>query len=204
MYIKNKHLPIKRIIAFGFLLSVLSTASIINNVDALKYDSLETFCNSEVKDKDMQEQCKAGSCDELGGLGGTVQNDCIAHRDHKEEVKLDFKPTEKQEQLSNVEAKNCGDSKIKTTILSGIACRPNSEGGPIVGVLVFILKIMNLGVGLAAVGGIGYAALLYTTAQNNASQTTKSILVITNVAVGIIAYATMMIVLNFIIPGGVM
>lgn len=62
---------------------------------------------------------------------------------------------------------------------------------------------MTAGVGVAAVGGIAWGALLYTTAESKPEQTKKVIGIITNVVIGLVAYAVMGVLLNFVIPGGV-
>lgn len=69
--------------------------------------------------------------------------------------------------------------------------------------LLLALNIMTAGVGVLAVGGIVYGSILYTSAGDKAEQTKKAIGIITNVVIGIIAYALMYLVLNFLIPGGV-
>lgn len=69
--------------------------------------------------------------------------------------------------------------------------------------LVMTLRIMAAGVGILAVAGISYAAVLYVTAADSAEQIKKSKTMITNVVIGIIAFALMYAFLNFLIPGGV-
>ena len=96
----------------------------------------------------------------------------------------------------------CGD--VKTSIIGGDKiCNEGDDDGIILSFMKWILRIMTAGVGVAAVGGIGYGALLYTTAESKPEQTKKAIGIITNVVIGIIAYALMAVLLNFIIPGGV-
>lgn len=97
----------------------------------------------------------------------------------------------------------CGD--VKTSIIKGSAiCDADDEdGGMIFAILKEILKFLTAGIGIAAVGGIGYGALLYTTAESKPEQTKKAIGIITNVVIGIAAYALMYVFLNFLIPGGI-
>ena len=71
------------------------------------------------------------------------------------------------------------------------------------GLLVLALNILTAGVGIAAVGGIVYAAILYTSASDRAEQVKKAKDTIQNVAIGIAAYAGMYLFLNFLIPGGI-
>ena len=69
--------------------------------------------------------------------------------------------------------------------------------------LLLIINIMTAGVGVLAVAGIVYGAVLYTTAEDKADQVKKATDVLTNVVIGLIAFALMWAALNFIIPGGV-
>jgi hypothetical protein len=64
------------------------------------------------------------------------------------------------------------------------------------------INILTAGVGVAAVGGIVYGAVLYTSAGGSQEQVKKAVGIITNVVIGVVAYALMFSVLNFIIPGG--
>lgn len=69
--------------------------------------------------------------------------------------------------------------------------------------LRIVLQIMTAGVGVAAVGGIVYAAVLYTSAGDAADQVKKAKTIITDVVIGLVAYALMFLLLNWLIPGGV-
>jgi hypothetical protein len=90
---------------------------------------------------------------------------------------------------------------VKTSVLKGKMC--DDEDGVIFGILKEVLRILTAGVGVAAVGGIAWGALLYTTAESKPEQTKKAIGIITNVVIGLVAYAVMGVLLNFVIPGGV-
>lgn len=98
----------------------------------------------------------------------------------------------------------CGG--VKTSIIDGSLCggkEDGTEGGTIYALLIGVLNILTAGIGIAAVGGIAYGALLYTTAENKPDQTKKAIGIITNVVIGIVAYGLMFVLLNFLIPGGI-
>ena len=58
------------------------------------------------------------------------------------------------------------------------------------------------GVGIVAVGGIVYGAILYASAADNQAQVTKALEVIRNVVIGLVAYALMYVLIEFLIPGG--
>ncbi|MDB5179834.1 MAG: hypothetical protein JWN12_466 [Candidatus Saccharibacteria bacterium] len=70
------------------------------------------------------------------------------------------------------------------------------------GILLLAINILTAGVGIAAIGGIVYGAILYTSAGGSPEQVKKAMGIITNVVIGVIAYALMFSGLNFLIPGG--
>lgn len=76
----------------------------------------------------------------------------------------------------------------------------NNSG--VFGILKLVINIMTTGVGILAVGGIVYGSILYTSAGGSSEQTKKAIGVITNVVIGLLAYALMYAITNFLIPGG--
>jgi hypothetical protein len=71
------------------------------------------------------------------------------------------------------------------------------------GVLLVAINILIALVAVAALGGIVYGAILYTSAGGNMEQTKKGMQIIGNVVIGLIAFGLMYTALNFIIPGGV-
>ncbi len=70
-------------------------------------------------------------------------------------------------------------------------------------ILALVINILATGIGLVAVGGFIYAAILYATAEDNASQITKAKMTMTNIVIGLVAFALMYGFLQFLIPGGV-
>ena len=78
-----------------------------------------------------------------------------------------------------------------------------TENSGVWGVLLLAINILTAGVGIAAVGGIIYGSILYTSAGGSQEQVKKAMGIITNVVIGVIAYALMFSGLNFLIPGGI-
>jgi len=78
----------------------------------------------------------------------------------------------------------------------------NTATSGIWGLLLYAINILTAGIGIAAVGGVLYGSILYTTASGNPEQTKKAKVTIVNVVIGLVAYALMYSFLNFIIPGG--
>ncbi len=99
-------------------------------------------------------------------------------------------------------AATCGG--VTTSIIS---C---SEGGGteteesgLWGILIITINILTAGVGVLALAGIVYGSVLYTSAGGSPEQIKKARTIFTNVVVGLIAFAAMWGLLNFLIPGGV-
>lgn len=81
--------------------------------------------------------------------------------------------------------------------------RNDLEQNAVWGLLEMALTIMTAGVGILAVGGIVYGSILYASAAGNPEQVKKAMGIITNVVVGLIAFALMFSISNFLIPGGI-
>ncbi len=95
---------------------------------------------------------------------------------------------------------------VKTSIVS-CQTQPGSTGiesSGIWGLLLMVINILTAGVGVLAVGGIVYGAILYTSAGGSPEGVKKARGIITNVVIGVLAYALMFALLNFIIPGGLL
>lgn len=96
----------------------------------------------------------------------------------------------------------CGG--VETSI---IKCDADNSGGTrsngLWQLLLIVVNILTAGIGIVAVGGIVYAAVLYTTAGDKADQVKQAVDIIVNVVIGLILFALMWSLLNFIVPGGV-
>ena len=98
---------------------------------------------------------------------------------------------------------DCGGAKTAIINCSQGDGGENAKDNGIWGVLLIALNILTASVGIAAVGGIVYGSILYTTAADSTEQTKKAIEIIRNVILGLVAYGLMYIGLNFLIPGGI-
>ncbi|MGH7218301.1 MAG: hypothetical protein ACREGE_02575 [Candidatus Microsaccharimonas sp.] len=97
----------------------------------------------------------------------------------------------------------CGG--VETAIIS---CTDQSGGGELTdsglwGILLIVINIMTAGVGVLALAGIVYGAVLYTSAGGSPEQVKKAYTIFTNVVIGVVAFGGMYALLNFLIPGGV-
>lgn len=105
--------------------------------------------------------------------------------------------------LSVSAAPSCGG--VDTAIIScqGDDGSNGAEGSGLWGLLLMAITILTAGVGVVALGGIVWGAVLYTSAGGNPEQVRKAKGIFMNVAIGVISFAGMYVLLNFIIPGGV-
>lgn len=95
---------------------------------------------------------------------------------------------------------------LDCAVLPGDICNKANDGttnGGVFELLKWVLRIMVTLVGIAAVGGVIWAGILYLTAGDNASQTKQAKTIIIDVVIGLIAFALMFLVANWLIPGGV-
>ena len=104
---------------------------------------------------------------------------------------------------SPVSAAKCAgvDTAIISCSQSGKGTTAQDTG--VWALLVLALNILTAGVGITAVGGIVWASILYASASDSAEQTKRAKDIIKNIVIGMIAYAGMYILLNFLIPGGI-
>lgn len=79
----------------------------------------------------------------------------------------------------------------------------NVKNSGVFQILVWVLNIMTAGIGIAAVGALVYAGILYASAGGGSDQIVKSKKIITDTVIGIVAYALMFLVINWLVPGGV-
>lgn len=97
----------------------------------------------------------------------------------------------------------CGG--VETAIIS---CTDQKGGGELEdsglwGILLIVVNIMTAGVGVLALAGIVYGAVLYTSAGGSPEQVKKAYTIFTNVVIGVVAFGGMYALLNFLVPGGV-
>lgn len=70
-------------------------------------------------------------------------------------------------------------------------------------ILLLVLNIMVAGVGIVAVGALGFAGFLYASAADDQNKIKQAKDMIRNTVIGIVAFGLMYVALNFLIPGGI-
>lgn len=73
----------------------------------------------------------------------------------------------------------------------------------IIDIIKQVIKILTAGIGVAAFGAVVYGAFLYTTSEGSPDKVKKAREVWTNTVIGLLIFAFMVAITNFIIPGGV-
>lgn len=136
---------------------------------------------NKLNNKDYQEACK--------GHGGLQPNNGGENPEPPE--------TTEPPEIEEIEIVPC---KVDTSIIT-----PDCSNGdnPIWGLLLLVVNIMTAGIGIVAVGGIIYGAILWTTAEDKNAQIVKAKEVIFNVVLGLVGYALLYAFIQFLIPGGV-
>jgi hypothetical protein len=94
---------------------------------------------------------------------------------------------------------------VKTSI---IHCDEGEEAGDVTqtglwSLLIQIINWLTMGIGVVAVGGLAYASYHYISARGDAGEVKRAKEIITDVILGLMAYALMYSLLNYLIPGGI-
>lgn len=99
---------------------------------------------------------------------------------------------------SNESKNKCGGAKTEI-----INCDEEAGLGAISSIIRMVIMILTILIGLVAVGGITYGAILYASARDNQSQVQEAITIIRNVVIGLLLYGFSVAIINWLIPGGV-
>ena len=93
----------------------------------------------------------------------------------------------------------CGQAE---TVL--IKCSRDTQGAlAIATVLRIAVNILSVIIGVAAVGGLAWASVLYAKAQDNSGNVSEARELIRNIVIGILLYGFLVAIVNWLVPGGV-
>lgn len=101
--------------------------------------------------------------------------------------------------------RRCGS--VDTSLIECKESQDNAdrvEDTPIWELLIIAINVLTAGIGVTAVVGIVYGSILWSSATGSPEQIKKARGIITNVVIGVLCYAVMYLVLNFIVPGGLL
>lgn len=99
-------------------------------------------------------------------------------------------------------AGKCGPDEIETAIIGGGCVKKDNSGNGIYEILSMVLNIMTYGVGILATLGLVYSGILYLTAGGKEDQVIKAKTRIFQIVVGLLIYAVMWLILEWLLPGG--
>ncbi|PID33189.1 hypothetical protein CR969_02100 [Candidatus Saccharibacteria bacterium] len=94
-------------------------------------------------------------------------------------------------------AKKCGG--VETSL---IECGGKGED-TIFNIIKIVIQIMTAGIGVLAVGATIAGGILYASAGGNPENIKKAASIWTNTVIGLILFAFLVAITNFLIPGGV-
>lgn len=187
--------------------------------DACKAGQENGDCTEFANDGERQ-ACEDGTASRLCGVsdGTGTSNSADARRECYDEVKKCLNEGSAGEQkdclakVSGVDeeevkaipevgddgtGKKCGEAE---TIL--IQCE--GEGVTAIGnVLRIIITVISILIGVAAVGGLAWASLLYAKATDSEGDTKESKELIRNIVIGLLLYGFMIAIVNWLVPGGI-
>ena len=101
--------------------------------------------------------------------------------------------------FTSVNAAECGG--VETAIIDCSSAK-DTTGSAVVALLVVAIQILTALIGVVAVGAFIYAGILYASASGNSSQVAKSKEIMLNTVIGLVLFAAMGLLLNYLIPGG--
>jgi hypothetical protein len=96
-----------------------------------------------------------------------------------------------------------GDTKCGGAKTEFISCNEDAGIGAIGTLIRYAVIGLTILIGIVAVGGITYAAILYASSRDNAAQTQQAIGIIRNIVIGLAMYGFTVAIINWLIPGGV-
>jgi len=92
------------------------------------------------------------------------------------------------------EAKKCVETSL-------FGCVDGSDGNGIFFILNIVLTVMTFGVGILGTLGIVIAGIQYASAKDNEQQMAKAKMRILQIVIGMAIWATLFVVLKWLIPG---
>lgn len=163
------------------------------------------------------DQCTAAGGTWIGGTDGaqaarcappTQVGQCQGHGgvDPKDSTKCadgTKKPDDSKAEgaKGSVEGPNSQCGTVKTNL---IGCTKNGEAGQAIGdLLKIVVSVLTVIIGIAATGGLAWAAILYAKAEDIAGNVSEAKTLIRNIVIGILLYGFMVAIVNWLVPGGV-
>ena len=107
-------------------------------------------------------------------------------------------PSNPTPSTQSIQNSSCGTTKTQF-----IACDSKTGVGTINDLIRIGVIVLTVLIGIVAVAGIAYAAILYSSARDNQSQTGEAITIIRNIVIGLLLYGFTIAIINWLLPGSV-
>lgn len=92
---------------------------------------------------------------------------------------------------------HCGDARVNL-----LGCGEGTKGADaFTAILKIIIIVLTVLVGIAAVGGLAYAALTYARAEDNSGTVSEAKTLIRNIVIGIVLYGFLIAIVTWLVPG---
>ncbi len=92
----------------------------------------------------------------------------------------------------------CGQAKVNL-----VACGKDTGNVALNNILKIAVIILSIVVGIAAVGGLAWASILYSKAEDNEGNVSEAKTLIQNIVIGLLLYVLLVALINWLVPGGV-
>lgn len=95
-------------------------------------------------------------------------------------------------------AADCGGTKTQL-----VSCDGAGGLAAINSLITIAVSVLSVLIGIVAVGGIAYAAILYASASDDQKKVSEARTIIRNIIIGLLLYGFTIAIINWLIPGGV-
>lgn len=89
---------------------------------------------------------------------------------------------------------------VKTNI---VECGGTTGGDAFIHIIGQVINILTAGVGILAVGAVIYGAILYGTSGDMPENMKKAKEIWINTVIGLVLFAFIVVITNFLVPGGI-
>jgi hypothetical protein len=160
-------------------------------------------CYSEYSDLINADACKnaGGKWVQTGGQDTSKTQDddygCEDPDGKKDEDEEEDKEANTDGSIQNI-SEQCGQARVNLLVCG------KEEGAPALnGILRIVITVLSFLVGIAAVGGLAWASLQYAKAEDNSGAVSDARTLIRNIVIGILLYGFLVVIINWLVPGGV-
>ncbi len=100
--------------------------------------------------------------------------------------------------LAQAGGTSCGETQTQY-----ISCDSETGVAAINDLIRIAVIVLSTLIGIVAVGGLVYAAVLYASARDSQSQIGDAITIIRNIVIGLLLYGFTLAIMNWLMPGSV-